>query len=373
MHSGAEPSPLQLGLPAMDVFPRKLWNRLVGKEIRESGLNSLVYPDTRGYLPLRMAVASYLAISRGVNCATEQVFICAGYGATLDLIFRSLLKKGDQCWFENPGYIMARQFLKEAGVQLIPVPVDADGLNVGAGIRIAPNARIAVVTPSHQSPLGISLSLHRREALIEWANRQRSWIIEDDYDSEYRYQGHPLAALKSIDTQDRVLYTGTFSKVLAPGLRISYLVVPRKLVSRFTNMADIMQNHCPQLLQATVATFIRDGHFARHLRKMRSLYAHRRSLLIDALRSELGENIQIDIKEGGMHLLLRLRNGFQDKQIALNAKKLGFSVLALSAAYLNIKGEQGLLVGFTNVSSEKLAAEWAKSLAIAFVPYHLPR
>lgn len=366
LHTGAAPQPLQPGLPALDVFPRKTWNRLVGKALRASGVNGLIYPDAQGHEGLRTAVASYLGISRGVRCTPDQIFICAGYGAALDLIFRALLTLGDACWFEDPGYLTARHCLKAAGARLIPVPVDADGMDVEAGIRLAEDARFAVVTPSHQSPMGVSLSLPRRQALLQWAARHNSWIIEDDYDSEYRYQGHPLPALKSIDTQGRVLYTGTFSKVLAPGLRLSYLVVPDELVPRLTPIADIMHTHCPYLFQATVAAFIKEGHFARHLKKMRSLYASRRRLLIKALENRLGDVITVVARPGGMHLLLRLADGLDDRTIATNAKNLGVPVHPLSSFYQGTAAENGLLLGFTNVISQALAEEWVDRLAMAF-------
>nr|WP_314578070.1 PLP-dependent aminotransferase family protein [uncultured Pseudomonas sp.] len=366
MHSGAYPMPLQLGLPALDVFPRKLWNRLVGKELRSSGLQSLVYPDTRGHQGLRAAIAGYLGISRGVRCTADQIFICAGYGAALDLIFRSLLNEGDSCWFEDPGYLMARHFLQETGVHLVPVPVDGDGIDVEAGIDLAKNARFAVVTPSHQNPLGVSLSLPRRQALLEWASSQNSWIIEDDYDSEYRYQGHPLPALKSIDRQGRVLYAGTFSKVLAPGLRISYLVIPEALITRFTRVADVMQNHCPFLFQSTVAAFIRDGHFARHLKKMRSLYASRRKLLILALEHKLGSRVNIVPRAGGMHLLVQVGPHVDDQEIAIIARQNGLSIQALSNSFQTTAKDKGLLLGFTNVATSTLADEWVGRLALAF-------
>ena len=210
-HSGTLPLALQMGLPALDAFPRKLWTRLAGRQLRQAGIEGLVYPDPRGHAPLRAAIATYLGISRGITCHPEQVFVCAGYRACLDLISHTLMHQGDTCWLEEPGYFMARNALLEAGAQLVPVPVDDQGLDVAQGIARSPEARFAVVTPTHQSPLGVSLSLPRRLALLGWANRHGSWIIEDDYDSEYRYQGKPLPALKSLDQQGRVLYTGTFS------------------------------------------------------------------------------------------------------------------------------------------------------------------
>jgi GntR family transcriptional regulator/MocR family aminotransferase len=365
VHSGAVPGPLQIGLPALDEFPRKLWNRLASHELRHSGVDGLIYPDSRGDAGLRAAVAGYLGVSRGIVCAARQVFICAGYPGILDLICRSLLKEGDQCWFEEPGYFLARRFLQEAGAQLVPVAVDAEGLNVEEGRRLADDARFAVVTPSHQSPLGVSLSLPRRQALLDWANRKGSWIIEDDYDSEYRYQGRPLPALKSIDNQGRVLYAGTFSKVLAPGLRLAYLVVPEIQVERFAVMADRMHNHCPQLLQATVATFIRNGHFARHLKKMRSLYAQRRALLIDALHEHLGERLKVDQQAGGMHIVGHLPAGYDDGEVAEHARLLGLAAVRLSVCYAGSENTQGLMLGFTNVASAQQAGEVVALLAKA--------
>lgn len=370
VHSGARPGPLQVGLPALDAFPRKVWNRLASRELRQGGIDSLVYPDARGDAGLREAVAGYLGVSRGIVCSAEQVFVCAGYPAILDLICRSLLVKGDQCWLEEPGYFMARRFLQEAGAQLVPVPVDVDGLDVEEGRRLADDARFAVVTPSHQSPLGVSLSLPRRQALLDWANRKGSWIIEDDYDSEYRYHGRPLPALKSIDTQGRVLYAGTFSKVLAPGLRLAYLVVPADQVERFAVMADRMQNHCPQLLQATVATFIKDGYFARHLKKMRSLYAHRRNLLINALHDRLSDGLTVDQRAGGMHLVGHLRAGDDDATVAARAEALGLRVVPLSVCYAGAEKGQGLMIGFTNVLSAQQAQESVALLARAIDSAH---
>ncbi|MBP5119232.1 PLP-dependent aminotransferase family protein, partial [Pseudomonas protegens] len=300
-HAGTLPLALQMGLPALDAFPRKLWTRLAGRQLRQAGVEGLVYPDARGYAPLRAAIASYLGISRGISCHPEQIFVCAGYRACLDLISHTLMRPSATCWLEEPGYFMARSALLEAGAQLVPVPVDDQGLDVAQGIARAPEAGFAVVTPTHQSPLGVSLSLPRRLALLDWANRQGSWIIEDDYDSEYRYQGKPLPALKSLDQQGRVLYTGTFSKVLFPGLRLAYLVVPTEQTPAFARQADRLHNHCPHLQQATVAAFLNEGHFARHLNKMRGLYARRRQWLVEALHQALGGRLQIDPQAGGMH------------------------------------------------------------------------
>ncbi|MEG0858644.1 MAG: PLP-dependent aminotransferase family protein [Pseudomonas sp.] len=361
-HYGALPLALQMGLPALDAFPRKVWARLAGRQLRQAGLEGLVYPDPRGHAPLRAAIASYLGISRGIGCRPEQVFVCAGYRACLDLISHTLMHQGDRCWLEEPGYFMARNALLEAGAQLVPVPVDEQGLDVAQGIARAPDARFAVVTPTHQSPLCVSLSLPRRLALLDWANRRGSWIIEDDYDSEYRYQGKPLPALKSLDQQGRVLYTGTFSKVLFPGLRLAYLVVPASQSEAFAGQADRLHNHCPHLLQATVSAFLCEGHFARHLKKMRSLYGRRRQWLVEALQQQLGERLLINPQAGGMHLVAGLREG-DDVELAQRARAVGIAVEPLSQWYLEAEPRHGLVLGFTNIASAEQASTVALRLA----------
>jgi GntR family transcriptional regulator/MocR family aminotransferase len=361
-HDGRQPMALQMGLPALDAFPRKLWNRLASRELRQGGIDALVYPDPRGLAALRKAVAGYLGISRGIACTSEQVFICAGYRAGLELIQRSVLQPGDACWFEDPGYFMARRVLQAAAIDLVPVPVDAHGLQVSVGVDRAPTARCALVTPTHQSPLGVSLALPRRQALLDWAERNEGWIIEDDYDSEYRYHGRPLPALKSLDREGRVLYCGTFSKVLMPGLRLAYVVVPSAQVARFTDTADVLHNHCPQVLQATVASFIEQGHFARHLKKMRSLYGQRREWLTVALREAMGDRLQIDNGAGGMHLLARLGAGSDDVAIARRAREVGLAMEPLSPWYLEPPAGSGLLMGFTNVADPAQAADVAGRL-----------
>lgn len=366
VHSGERPLPLQMGLPALDAFPGKLWNRLAGQTLRDADIDSLIYPDARGDSSLRNAVAGYLGVSRGIACSPEQVFIVAGYRAGLDLICRSLLQQGDRCWIENPGYFTARDFFREAGATLIPVPVDAEGMVIEHGIEQAPDAGFAIVTPAHQSPLCVALSMPRRQALLDWANRRKSWIVEDDYDSEYRYLGHPLPALKSLDTQERVLYCGTFSKVLMPGLRLSYLVVPQALVPHFAEVADKMHSHCPRIWQATTARFIEEGHFARHLKKMRALYAIRRQLLVDAIQANLSQWLSISPQVGGMHLLARLPQGADDRIIAARALAAGLRVYALSDWSLPPSIEQGLLIGFTNVTTREQALALTARLAQVF-------
>ena len=365
-HAGSgSPRPFQLGLPALDAFPRALWNRLAARRLRTLGLESLDYPDPAGHGPLRAAIAAYLGIARGIACEPAQVFVTAGYRGALDLICRALLRPGDACWYEDPGYFLAREQLTAAGARLVPVPVDGEGLNVEAGIARAPGARFAVVTPTHQSPLGVSLSLQRRLALLEWAAVAGAWVIEDDYDSEYRYSGRPLPALKSLDRPQRVLYTGTFSKVLYPGLRLAYLVVPAAEVARFARCAELFHGACPVLLQATLRDFLAEGHFARHLKRMRGLYARRRDLLQQALEARLGDRLRIDRQAGGMHVLARLAEGTDDGVIADRAAARGLAVQALSRWTLEAPAPSGLLLGFTHVADAEQARRWVDRLAEA--------
>lgn len=361
-HDGKSPKALQLGLPALDAFPRKVWNRIVAHRLRASEPARLAYPDPAGYERLRERIATYLGVSRGVTCLPEQVFITTGLRNTLELTLSALSTAGDEFWFEDPGYILARPFLQNAGVKLMPIPVDENGVMVEEGKRLSPYAKFAMVTPSHQSPLGVTLSLERRMALLEWASKAGSWIIEDDYDSEFRYQGRPLPALKSLDRNDRVIYAGTFSKVMFPGLRLAYVVAPVSAVARFQAVAYNLNAGCPYLLQAGVADFIAEGHFSRHLKKMRLLYAERRAITQRVFQEVVGDRIRIDLRPGGLHMLAQLADHEDDVLIANRARELGLAMHPLSRWYINAKPLQGLLLGFANVIDEKDARRIAIKL-----------
>ncbi|MCI3207964.1 MULTISPECIES: PLP-dependent aminotransferase family protein [Pandoraea] len=362
------PRPFQLGLPALDAFPRKTWVRLAGRSLRVMDLASMSYPESAGYAPLRHAIATYLGISRGIACTAEQVFVTPGYRAALDLVCRTLIEPGAQGWFEDPGYPYARHFLESIGMQLASIPVDDEGLDVNEGVKRAPNARFAVVTPTHQSPTGTTLSLPRRLALLEWAGQQQSWIVEDDYDSEFRYHGRPLPALKSLDHDGRVLYTGTFSKVLFPGLRLAYLVVPQAHIERFAASASQLGGPGSVHVQATVADFMEQGHFARHLRKMRSLYAERRRYLSDALTDVFGDDLYVQPQAGGIQTLAYLRNALArrgDMPLSEAAHVQGLAVHALSRWYGGKASRSGLLMGFTNLPDMATAMALSQRLKAA--------
>ena len=247
----------------------------MARRLRQSWKDLSGYQPSAGYQPLREAIAAYLGMSRGVRCLPEQVLVVAGSQQGLDLAARVLLHPGDSIWMEEPGYDGARAAFCSAGAKLLPIPVDEDGMDVAYGIRQHPGARLAYVTPSHQFPLGATLGLERRLALLEWARAQGTWVIEDDYDGEFRYSGRPLAALQGLDTAGRVIYLGTFSKVLFPSLRLGYMVVPGELVGPLVEARTNSDAHSPGLEQAVLADFIAEGHFTRHIRRMRLLYAQR--------------------------------------------------------------------------------------------------
>lgn len=361
--------PFQMGVPALDAFPRKTWARMAGRSLRTLETVAMTYPDLSGYDPLRRAIATYLGISRGIACSHEQVFVTTGYRGTLDLVRRTLLQPGDLGWYEDPGYILARQFLEHSGLRLEPVPVDEEGLNVGTGRQRAAHARFAVVTPTHQSPMGVALSLPRRLELLEWARRSQAWIIEDDYDSEFRYHGRPLPALKSLDRDGRVVYTGTFSKVLFPGLRLAYLVAPESQVGKFRETVNYLPGPGSILPQAMVAGFMEQGHFARHLGKMRTLYAARRAYLVDALTATLGQQLHVQPQAGGIHVLAHLNKRQGDKTLAAAAAARGLAVLALSDWRLRKSSQGGLLMGFANFATPEDAMAAVRRLKAALAGY----
>ena len=343
------PLPFRMGLPALDVFPRKLWTSLTVRAARGLGVEALGLPDPAGWPPLREAIAAYLGVSRGIQCTPDQVLVTAGFQGALALVTRVLLRPGDPVWVEDPGYILARQALEAAGATLVPVRVDHEGLRVAAGMVAAPRAKLAVVTPTHQCPLGVALSLPRRLALLGWAADSGAWVLEDDYDSEFRYSGHPLPALKSLDRGGRVLYTGSFSKVLFPGLRLGYLVVPDELAEAFARASRLGTFGLPPLEQRVVAAFMADGHFARHLRRMRGLYAARRRALAEALTAAFGDGVVLELEAGGMHLLARFPGAADDGTLARRAATAGLAPTALSSLAMAHDCGQGLLLSFTNV------------------------
>ena len=347
--------PFQMALPALDAFPRKIWAQIGARCVRATQVADMANPSVYGLESLRSALATYLQVARGISCQPAQVFITSGYRNSLALIAHAVLKPGDRVLVEDPGYLPTRQLLEHLQIHIAPVPVDADGMRVAQGITPAIGARAAIVTPAHQSPLCVSLALPRRLELLEWASRQQAWIVEDDYDGEYRYISRPLPALKSLDRDGRVLYCGTFSKVLFPGIRLSYLVVPAAQVDRFEHVSQTFLGGCPELTQAIVATFLTEGHFARHIQRMRKLYGERREATAKGLKKVLGEHIRIDAQPGGMHLILRLADGQSDRALVERLQQAGIYAEALSDWQIQASSEPALLLGFANIDSQATA------------------
>jgi GntR family transcriptional regulator/MocR family aminotransferase len=358
----AEPlRPFRMGVPALDLFPRKLWSRLAVREARKLSKASQAYPDPLGLPALREAIASYLAVSRGIACQPGQIAITGGYQAALNFAAGLLLAPGDPVWFEDPGYRFARDALQSLSLRIAPVPVDDEGLCVAHGQRYFPQARLAIVTPAHQSPLGVCLSLPRRQALLAWAAEADAWILEDDYDCEFHYSGHKPPALKSIDAGDRVFYAGSFSKTLFPGLRLGYLVLPSQFIAQAASLCRIRHRGEAVFEQAIVATFMADGHFARHLRRMRMHYKARRQALAEALELQFGKDIRLSLPPGGLHILARFPNHGSDVALAARALRHGLAPSPLSAQSIKHGAGEGLLMSFTNIP-EKAAAGVAAAL-----------
>jgi GntR family transcriptional regulator/MocR family aminotransferase len=304
------------------------------------------YGDPMGYRPFREAVAEYLRTSRAVRCEADQVMAVSGSQQALSLAARVLIDAGSAVWVEEPGYRGARDVLRLRNARLVPVPVDAEGLDVAAGTAKCPDATAVYVTPSHQYPLGMVMSASRRLQLLDWARRSGAWIIEDDYDSEYRYESLPIASLQGLDPDARVLYVGTFSKVLFPALRLGYLVLPADLVGRFAAVRDATDIFPPTFTQAVVADFIRDGHFARHLRRTRALYRERREALASALRTQLAGLVEAQGDEAGMHLVACLSKELDDHDVSLRAARQGLWVMPLSSCYVGRPVRRGFVLGF---------------------------
>lgn len=346
--------PFGVGQVAFDQFPLQVWSRLIARGCRRMNAQSCHYGDQMGTRALRETISSYLRTARSLHCEPEQIMIVSGSQQALELSARVLLDRGSRVWVEDPGYRLARIVFALTGCHLVPVPVDDEGLDVAAGIKRYRKARAALVTPSHQFPLGATLSASRRLQLLEWAQSSGSWILEDDYDSEYRYESSPIASLQGLDTNSRVIYIGTFSKVLFPALRLGYLVIPPDLVERFLIIRRAMDLGPPGFHQDVLADFIGEGHFARHIRRMRVLYHERRSALVTSLEKELGDMVELHGSEAGMHLTATLQGKGHDVEIAERAARQNLRVWPLSVSYLGETPRQGFILGFGSTTLEEI-------------------
>lgn len=354
------PQPFQLGLPALDLFPRALWARVMGRRLRTQTRFNLALGDVCGEMVLRQAIVEYLRLSRSIECQPEQVFITSGYAASMSLILRALAGRGQGMWVEDPGFPLIRPVIAQEGVNMYPIPVDNEGMDLEWALTNAPEARFALLTPAHQSPLGVALSLPRRRQLLDWAARQQAWIIEDDYDSEFRYQGKPLPPLKSLDAPQRVIYAGTFSKAMFPALRTAWLVVPVPLVAQFRRHVQKIACPVPLLWQQTLGDFIHEGYFWRHLKKMRVHYAERRRWLEEALQTH---GFDVVAQQGGIQLVVNISG--DDRLQARRARDAGLAVQAVNDWRTNGDGTPGLIMSFTNITSQAMANEQVSALKLA--------
>jgi GntR family transcriptional regulator/MocR family aminotransferase len=347
--------PFQIGQPDLRSFPIEIWSRLAARDVRRTRVKALQYGDPQGFAPLRELIAQYVRLSRGVNCDASQVLVTSGSQQGLDIAARVLLDPGAEVWVEDPGYWLVRHVVQAHRCAAVPVRVDGEGLDVEAGLRSARKARAAFVAPSHQYPLGVTMSAGRRMQLLGWAQREGAWIVEDDYDSEYRYDSRPIAALQGLDDQARVVYVGTFSKVMFPSLRLGYLIVPPDLVERFLALRQAM-DLCPShAVQSTMAEFMRAGHFARHVRRMRTLYASRRAALVALVERELSGRVTVMGDPAGMHIAL-LVPGCDDTTIAAHALREGLVLSPLSASCSGSPPLRGFVLGFGNSPESRMQA-----------------
>ncbi len=346
---GGPPRPFRLGTPGVDLFPVALWQRLAGRRLRMVTAAQLDYGDPAGLGVLREAIASHVETARGTRCEPDQVVMVAGAQQGFELVCRLLLDPGDRAWIEEPGYPGARSALRAAGARIVPVRVDAEGLDVGDGVRRAADARLAYVTPSHQYPLGVPMSLPRRLALLAWARDAGAWVIEDDYDSEFRYGARPIPCLHGLDPDGRVIYVGSFSKTLFPALRLGFLIVPPDLRPQLVAARAAADQHPPTLDQAVLADFIVGGHFARHLRRMRVAYRERLEAMVSAAARLCGGALRVRPVQTGLHAVADL-DGADARRVSEEAAARGVEAAPLSAYFAGrAPRPDGLVLGFAAV------------------------
>jgi GntR family transcriptional regulator/MocR family aminotransferase len=322
--------------------------------LRQVSVPLLSGAEGLGYPPLREAVAEYLNTSRGVKCTAEQVLIISGVQQALDHTAHLLLDPGDYVWMEEPGYPGAAYAFQAVGAKICRVPVDDEGLNLEAGQRRCPRPRLVYVTPAHQFPLGVTMSLRRRLSLLEWARKSGAVIFEDDYDSEYRYSGRPIPALQGLDRAGVVIFAGSFSDVLFPALRLGYLVVPEGMVDRFAAAESVSTHQPASIDQAILCDFVNEGHFARHVRRMRELYAERLSILIDGARQRLAGLLEIPDVEAGLRTVGWLQGGVRAEAAAQAAAERDVEVVPLGRYAYGHSRREGLVLGFAAFDGREL-------------------
>ncbi|WP_055323811.1 MocR-like pyridoxine biosynthesis transcription factor PdxR, partial [Bordetella pertussis] len=342
------------GVPDVSLFPRAVWQRLQSRRWRQAPPELLTYAYGAGYMPLRRALAEHLRLSRSVKCDADQIVVTSGIHQAVSVLARLLGDNGNTAWMENPGYWGARSTLMACGITPVAVAVDDEGMAPSAQ-QLQDPPRFIFVTPSHQYPLGMVMSLARRRMLLDYAHKRGAWIVEDDYDSEFRFDGRPIASLQGLDQHDRVLYLGTFSKTLFPGIRLAYMVLPKPLAGHVATGLSELYREGRLMDQAVLADFIEGGHYATHIRRVKQRYAARQALLREAVTRAFGADWPISTHEAGLHLVMRLPDGTDDLGISIAARTLGLHARPLSRYYASEQDARpGLLLGYACVPEEEI-------------------
>lgn len=335
-----------VGIGCIDLFPHELWGRLLGRVWRQSKKALSTFNSPTGFRPLKEMICQYVQSTRGVNCQPEQIIIVNGTQQAINLTTRVLLKEGDCVWLDDPGYDAALGIFTSYGINVQPIISDNEGMVISQGISQNPNTRLVFTTPSHQFPLGNTLSLSRRIALLEWASVNKTWIFEDDYNSEFRYHSKPIQSLQGLDKYQRVIYAGTFSKMMYPGFRLGFLVVPPLLVEAFKVAKYYTDSHSGFLEQATLALFMSQGHYARHVRRVRKACYERYQTLAQAIETTLSHVFQIEPTDSGIHIICWLKAGYTEEDIVKKGREIGLGIQPLSRYCIRPYQKQGVLLGY---------------------------
>ncbi|MFD1156663.1 MocR-like pyridoxine biosynthesis transcription factor PdxR [Roseovarius aestuarii] len=354
------------GVPALDVFPVKAWNKYIFDAMTSHERRNLSYGPVTGSAALRQAVSRHLADARGMQADPDQIVITSGAQQAFVMIAFVLLDRGETVWYENPGHIAGRDIMQAMGARVAPVPIDSEGLDLDVAMSRYPNPTVIFTTPSHQQPLGTTMSLVRRLALLNYAQENGAWIIEDDYDSEFRYRGRPLPALSALDTERRVFYVGTFSKSMFASMRLGYIVVPPGLVDTFAKARNLLGQSSSAVVESAMAQFMDDGRFVEHIRKMRRVYRERRDILYDCLLRDCADHLDVQPTDAGMHMLAWLKRGIDDQTAHSALLDAGIESLPLSVYTSEPIERQALVLGFSGVGEKRipnLVSRMAKALA----------
>ena len=346
--------PFRANIPNYFEFPRAQWAQLMSKKLRQKPDSWMERVHSCGYEPLRSAISSYLGVSRGVSTTAEQVIVTAGAQQAIELLAKLLINPGDVVCFEDPGYTHAAMVFELAGAKILTIPVDEDGLDVDELQKTISEAKLLYVTPANHFPLCTTLSQSRRQALLKWAKETDTIILEDDYNGEYRYRGRPLPTLHTMASDDRVIYIGSFSKLLFPALRLGYMVVPQQLIEPFGTIRWLLDRHSPSLEQIVLTDFINHGHFSRHIRRMRALYSERQKALVTAAKEHLADILELPPLDGGLHLIGWLKEGVEQKQLISAAASVDIELLPTSLFNFKTPQREGVIFGYAPYNVEQI-------------------